>query len=73
MRSTNFSVPDFSSRPPVVTMTVSAIPVSAMAANVSTAAAAGMERTARSTLPGSEAKSGKQRQPSISALPGFTT
>ncbi len=67
------SVPDFSSRPPGMTMTDSALSSSASSAMQAGAWAAGITSTNRSTFSGSEATSGTQRQPSSSGRPGLTT
>jgi hypothetical protein len=71
--ATMASVPPFSSRPPGITMMEFALSSSASWAIVIAAWAAGMTRTKRSTFSGRLATSGTQAQPSISAVPAFTT
>ncbi len=72
IRAVMASVPAFSSKPPGMTMTDSALSASTRSASTAGAEEAGTTMMKRSTFSGREATSGTQRQPSISAASGLT-
>ena len=73
IRDVSASVPCFSSRPPGMTIRLSAFCSSTTSATAPGACAAAIARMNTSTRSGIDAMSGTHRQPSIDSLPGLTT